>query len=72
MITHYVVEYNHDTKEWAVDDDGTIAFIGSLMPDNGQTWVSSEVDWIRLPVEEMVLLRADLAWRLRRKEYTNG
>jgi hypothetical protein len=72
MITHYVVEYNHDTKEWLVDDDGTVAFIGSLMPDNGQTWVSSEVDWIRLPVEEMVLLRADLAWRLRRKEYTNG
>jgi len=27
---------------------------------------------VRLPEEEMLLLRADLAWRLRRKEYQNG
>lgn len=72
MITHYVVEFNHETNEWAVDDDGTRAFISSLMPDDGQTWVSSEVDWIRLPLEDMLVLRADLAWRLRRKEYANG
>lgn len=72
MITHYVVEFNHDTNKWAVDDDGTLAFIGSLMPDNGLTWVSSEVDWVRLSEAEMVLLRADLAWRLDRKDYVNG
>jgi hypothetical protein len=47
-------------------------FISSLMPDDGQTWVSSEVDWIRLPLEDMLVLRADLAWRLSRKEYQNG
>jgi hypothetical protein len=72
MITHYVVEYNHETKEWLVDDEGTYVFISSLMPDDGQTWVSSEVDWIRLPVEDMLVLRADLTWRLNRKEYQNG
>jgi hypothetical protein len=70
MITHYVVSYNHDTKEWSTDGEATDLFIGNIM--NGLTWANDEVDWICLPIEEMLLLSADLGWRLRRKEYQNG
>lgn len=71
MITHYVVSFDHNKNEWSVDDEGTIAFIGSLMRNNALTWVDDEVDWVRLSEAEMVLLRSDLAWRLGRKDYLN-
>ena len=70
MITHYVVAYNHDTKEWFADGEATDVFIGDSM--RGLTWVDDEVDWVSLPVEEMMLVAADLSWRLSRKEYQNG
>lgn len=72
MITHYVVKFDHATNKWLVDDEGTMAFIGSLMRDNALTFVPDEVEWVRLSEAEMVLLRADLAWRLERKDYLNG
>ena len=64
MITHYVVEFDHDKNEWNVGDESTDVFIGS--PMNGLTWSETEVDWFQLSVAEMVLLRSDLAWRLGR------
>lgn len=68
MITHYVVSFDHSKNEWSVDDEATIAFIGSLMRDNALTWVDDEVDWVRLSEAEIVLLRSDLSWRLGRSE----
>lgn len=69
MITHYVVEFDHEKNEWRVGDEATDLFIGNIM--NGLTWSDNEVDWLRLSEAEMVLLRADLKWRLERKDYLN-
>lgn len=61
MITHFVVQFDHDSNEWRVDDDGTMFFIGSIMPDRALTFVENEPDWIRLPETDMVVLRSELA-----------
>jgi len=69
MITHYVVEFDHEKNEWRVGDDSTVWFIADTV--GGLTWKDNEVDWLSLSEAEMVLLRADLAWRLNRKDYLN-
>ena len=70
MITHYVVEYNHDTKEWSVGNDSTKWLISDVL--GGLTWERDTLDWFMLDEDESLLVASDLSWRLNRKEYQNG
>ena len=70
MITHYVVEYDHDKGEWSIGDKATEWLISDVL--KGLTWERDTLDWFMLDDMDMVALRADLSWRLDRKDYANG
>jgi len=70
MITHYVVEYDHETKQWSIGDKSTEWLISDVL--KGLTWERDTLDWFMLDDMDTVALRADLSWRLDRKDYANG
>lgn len=70
MITHYVVEFDHEKNEWSIGNDSTKWLIGDVL--GGLTWERDTTDWFMLDEDDSLLVAADLAWRLNRKEYQNG
>lgn len=59
MITHFVVEYDHETKQWSIGDAATIWLIGDVL--KGLTWERDTTDWFMLEETDMVVLRSELA-----------
>jgi hypothetical protein len=45
-ITHIVVAYNHDTKQFEFDEDGSDVWIRTLFMPESNTWSDEKEDWI--------------------------
>ena len=44
--THFVVVYNHDTKQYSFDGDGTREWIRRLFEPESNTWSDEDGDFI--------------------------
>lgn len=51
LHTHLVVVYNHETKQFSYDQDGTEAWIRGLFPEETSTWSDEAGDYVVVPVE---------------------
>ena len=50
--THLVVAYDHDTKKFWFDGDGSREWIRRLFDVETNTWSDEQEDYISIPVEE--------------------
>jgi hypothetical protein len=50
--THLVVAYNHDTKQFRFDGDGSREWIRRLFTPETNTWSDEELEYISISEEE--------------------
>ncbi len=50
--THLVVAYNHDTKTFTFDGDGSREWIRRLFEDETNTWSDEQEDYISVSAED--------------------
>jgi hypothetical protein len=51
LHTHLVVAYNHETKQFSFDQDGTQFWIRELFPEETSTWSDEQENYVEVPVE---------------------